>query len=58
MKFLQTIPQFKDMNINYYDLYHTVIKNRYDKNIIDTQYEHDFIKFNDIVPNHYVGREK
>ena len=31
MKFLQTKPQVKSMNINYYDLYYTVIKNRIDK---------------------------
>ena len=30
MKFLQTKPQVKNMNINYYDLYYTVIKNRDD----------------------------
>ena len=28
MKFLQTKPQVKNMNIYYYDLYYTVIKNR------------------------------
>ena len=28
MKYLQTKPQVKNMNINYYDLYYTVIKNR------------------------------
>ena len=28
MKFLQTRPQVKNMNIRYYDLYFTVIKNR------------------------------
>ena len=27
-KFLQTKPQVKNMNFNYYDLYYTVIKNR------------------------------
>ena len=32
MKFLQTKPQVKNMNINYYDLYYTVIKTRDDKN--------------------------
>ena len=32
MKFLQTKPQVKKMNINYYDLYYTVIKTRGDKN--------------------------
>ena len=28
MKFLQTKPQVTNMNINYHDLYYTVIKNR------------------------------
>ena len=38
MKFLQTKPQVKNMNTNYYDLYYTVIKTR-DENInIDNQY--------------------
>ena len=55
MNFLQTKPQVKNMNINYYDLYYTVIKNGDDKEIVDTQYENDFINFNDIVPNHYIG---
>ena len=32
MKFLQTKPQVKNMIINYYDLYYTVIKNRDKKN--------------------------
>ena len=31
MKFLQTKPQVKNMNILYYDLYYTVIKNREEK---------------------------
>ena len=31
MKNLQTKPQVKKMNINYYDLYYTVIKNRDEK---------------------------
>ena len=31
MKFLQTKPQVKNMNINYFDLYYTVIKNRKEK---------------------------
>ena len=31
MKFLQTRPQVKNMNLNYYDLYYTVIKNRKEK---------------------------
>ena len=61
MKFLQTKPQIKNMNNNYYDLYYTVIKTRDENKDIDNQYEdddNDFIKFNDIVPNHYIGIKK
>ena len=62
MKFLQTKPQVKNMNIIYCDLYYTVIKNRDEKEIVDNQYEKDYISLNDvIIPNHYVGikgREK
>ena len=58
MKFLQTKTQVKNMNINYYDLSYTVIGIR-DENIdIDNQYENDendYINFNDIIPNQYVG---
>ena len=32
-KFLQSKPQFENMNINYYDLYFTFIKNRDEKEI-------------------------
>ena len=63
-KYLQTKLQVKNMNINYYDLYYTVNKNRTEKykeeeqeEIVDNQYENDFIYFNDIVPNHYTGRK-
>ena len=53
MKFSQTKPQVKNMNINYYDLYYTVIKNRDDNHEND---ENDYINFNDIItPNHYIG---
>ena len=56
--FLQTKPQVKNMNNNYYDLYYTVIKTR-DENVnIDNQYENDendYINFNDIIANHYIG---
>ena len=31
MKFLQTKPQVKFMNINYYDFYYTVIRKRKEK---------------------------
>ena len=59
MKFLQTKPQVKNMNINYYDLDYTVIKSGKEK---DNQYENDFISLNDvIIPNNYFGlkgREK
>ena len=59
MKFLQTKPQIKNMKINYYDSYYTVIKNRGENLDIDTQYEkdaNDCISFNDyITPNHNVG---
>ena len=62
MKFLQTKPQIKNMNINYYDLYYTVIKTRDENKDIDNQYENDendYINFNDIIPpNHYIGIKK
>ena len=60
-KFLQTKPQIKNMNIFYYDLYHTVIKVRDENRDIDNQHENDdndYINFNDIVPNHYIGIKK
>ena len=59
MKFLQTKPQVKNMNINYYDLYYTVIKTGDENKDIDNQYENDdndYISLNDvIIPNHNVG---
>ena len=58
MKFLQTKPQIKNMNINYFDLYYTVIKTRDGNKDIDNQYENenDYIDINDfITPNHYIG---
>ena len=59
MKFLQTKPRVKNMNINYYDLYYTVIKVRDGNKDIDNQYENDdndYINFTDIItPNHYIG---
>ena len=55
MKFLQNKPHVKNMNINYYDLYYTVIKTR-GKNEIVNDNENDYFNFNDfITPNHYVG---
>ena len=58
MKFLQTKPQVKNMNINYHDLYYTVIKIRDENRDIDNQYENDendYIDINDFIPNHYIG---
>ena len=54
MKFFQTKPAVKNMNINYYDLYYTVIENRKEKEIVDDRNENDYI-----ITNQYVGiREK
>ena len=62
MKFLQTKPQVKNMNINYYDLYYTVNKVRDENRYIDNQYEdddNDYISLNDVViPNHYVWNKR
>ena len=62
MKFLQTKPQVKNMNINYYDLYYTVNKVREENKDIGNQYENDendYINFNDFIsPNQYVGIKK
>ena len=56
MKFLQAKAQLKNMNINYNNLFYTVIKNRKENEIVDNQYEIDFISLNDvIIPNQYVG---
>ena len=59
MKFLQTKPQVKNMNINYFDLYYTVIKTRDENRDINNQYENyenDYININDFIhPNHYLG---
>ena len=61
MKFLQTKPQIKNMNINYYDLYYTVIKTRDENKDIDNQYkndDNDYINVNDFVlPNQNISRE-
>ena len=46
--------------MNYYDLYYTVIENRDDKEIVNDRYEdneNDYVNFNDIVHNHYIGRK-
>ena len=53
MIFLQTKPQIKNMNNNYYDLYYTVIKTRDEYKDIDNI---DYNNSNDIfTPNHYIG---
>ena len=57
LKFLQTKHQVKNMNMKYYDLYYTVIKNRDKKEIVDEKFENDYINLNDIVLNHYMGRK-
>ena len=62
MKILQTKPQVKNMNINYFDLYYTVIKIRDENKDIDNQHENDENEdnnFNDFInPNHYIGIKK
>ena len=56
MKFLQTKPEIKNMNIVYYDLYYTVTKIRDENKNIDNQYEIDYIDINDFINlNHYIG---
>ena len=57
MKILQTKPEVKNKNIKYYDLYYTVIKSRDEKVNVENQNENDFNNFNDIIPNHYVGKK-
>ena len=59
MKFLQTKPQVKNMNINYHDLDYTVIIIRGENKNIDNQYENDendYINFHHfITPNHNIS---
>ena len=53
MKFLQTKSQVKNMNINYYDLYYTVIRIRDENMDIDNQYKNgdiDYINLNNVIP--------
>ena len=57
MNFLQTKPQVTNKNINYYDLFYTVTKNRDEKEIVHNQFEKHFKNFIDIVSNHYVGKK-
>ena len=59
MKFLQTKPQIKNTNNNYYDLYYSVIKVRDENKDIDNQHEdddNDYFNYRDLItPNHYIG---
>ena len=48
MEFLQTKPDVKNMNINYTDLYYTVIKTRDENQNIDIQFESDYHDYIDI----------
>ena len=61
LKLLQTKPQVKKMNIKYYDLYCTVIKNGdHKENVIDEyeNIENDYINCNHFrTPTHYFGRK-
>ena len=45
LKFLQTKLQVKNMNTTYHDLYHTVIKNRVDKENVNDKYENNEIDY-------------
>ena len=59
IKFLQTKSKVKNMIINYYDLYYTVIKNRDEIAIVNNKNEkneNDYINFKDfITPNHNIS---
>ena len=59
VNFLRTKAQIKNMNINFYDLYYSVIKIRDDKKIVEDKYdnnENDYINLNDfLTTNHYIG---
>ena len=51
---LQTNSQIKNMKIDYYNLFYTVIKTRDDDEV--SVNKNDYINFNDIItPNHYIG---
>ena len=50
-KFLETKPQVKNLNFNYYDLYYTITK----KDNEEEQNKNDYFNFIDfITPNHYI----
>ena len=59
MTFLQTKPQVKKINNNFYDWFYTVIKNKNDKENVNNKNENietDYIHSNDFrTPNHYIG---
>ena len=59
MKLLQTKPQVENMNINYYDLFYTVIRIRFENKDIDNEYEdydNYYFDIKDfITPHLYVG---
>ena len=60
MKFLQTKPQVRNMKIIFSDLFYTVIENRDDNEFVNENYEDsetDYINFNDINSDHYIGRK-
>ena len=61
MKFLETKPQVKNMNINFFDLYYTVIKSRDENKDIDNRYEdddNDYINYENFnLPNHNISHE-
>ena len=58
-KFLQ-IPHNQCLNINYYDLYFTVIKDRDEEEIVNVEYESNESDYNNdedfYIPNHFDGR--
>ena len=62
MKFLQTKPHVKNMNINYYDLFYTIVKNKENVDDKSEKIENIYISLKDvIIPNRYIGimgREK
>ena len=61
MKFSQTKPEVKKMNINYNDLFYTNIKKNVEKGFVNDKYENietEYFNYNDfILPNHHVGVE-
>ena len=61
IKFPQTKPLVKSLNIKYYDVYCTVCKNRVDKEIVNNKHENnekDYISLNDFVTDiQYIGRK-